>query len=102
MPMQDKARATIIFITGGARSGKSSYAQQQALALSSQPIYVATAKKHTNDEEFSQRINRHISDRDERWITIEEQMYISKLLLNDKIVVIDCVTLWLSNFFFIV
>lgn len=99
MPMQDKARATIIFITGGARSGKSSYAQQQALALSSQPIYVATAKKHTNDEEFSQRINRHISDRDERWITIEEQMYISKLLLNDKIVVIDCVTLWLSNFF---
>jgi len=99
MSMQNKTGTTIIFITGGVRSGKSSYAQEQGLALSSHPIYVATAKKYANDEEFSQRIDRHISDRDERWITIEEQLYVSKLSLNGKVVVIDCVTLWLTNFF---
>jgi adenosylcobinamide kinase / adenosylcobinamide-phosphate guanylyltransferase len=95
--MEDKA--SIIFITGGARSGKSSYAQEQALALSSNPAYVATAKIYANDEEFSRRILRHQLDRDKRWALLEEQLYVSKLSLKDKTVVIDCVTLWLTNFF---
>ena len=95
--MEDKA--SIIFITGGARSGKSSYAQEQAMALSSNPVYVATAKIYANDEEFKQRIQRHKSDRDERWTLLEEQLYVSKLSLSGKTVVIDCVTLWLTNFF---
>lgn len=89
----------IIFITGGARSGKSRYAQQKALAISTNPVYVATAKVYAADEEFKQRVNRHISDRDERWTSIEEQFYVSKLPLENKTVVVDCVTLWLTNFF---
>jgi adenosylcobinamide kinase/adenosylcobinamide-phosphate guanylyltransferase len=97
--MNDKSRASIIFITGGARSGKSNYAQQQSLALSPQPVYVATAKVYANDEEFKQRVQRHILDRNKNWTTIEEQVYVSKLQLENKVVVIDCVTLWLSNFF---
>src|SRR5688500_824394 len=95
--MEDKAN--IIFITGGARSGKSKYAQEQALALSSAPLYVATAKMYANDKEFKQRIQRHKLDRDERWTLLEEQLYVSKLSISDKTVVIDCITLWLTNFF---
>lgn len=91
-------KAELTLITGGARSGKSGYAQKQALILSQNPVYVATAKRY-DDEEFNNRINRHVTDRDERWTTIEEQLTINSLELDNKVVVIDCVTLWLTNFF---
>ena len=87
----------LIFITGGARSGKSRYAQELALQLSEHPVYVATARHW--DDDFEQRIQRHKNDRDERWTTIEEEKHISRLFLAGKVVVVDCVTLWLTNFF---
>ena len=87
----------MIFITGGARSGKSRYAQELACRLSPAPVYVATARRW--DKEFQDRIDRHRQDRDERWTTIEEQKYLSRLELRGKVAVIDCVTLWISNFF---
>ncbi|MDO3625347.1 bifunctional adenosylcobinamide kinase/adenosylcobinamide-phosphate guanylyltransferase [Mucilaginibacter sp. BT774] len=87
----------IYYITGGTRSGKSRYAQQLALSLSDNPVYLATARKW--DEDFEQRIRRHQQDRDERWQNIEEERYPSKLDLQGRIVVLDCVTLWLTNFF---
>lgn len=87
----------MIFITGGARSGKSRYAQQMALELSQSPVYLATARHW--DDDFEKRIQRHRSERDERWTSIEEEKYISKLPLDGKVVVMDCVTLWLTNFF---
>jgi len=91
--------ASIIFITGGARSGKSSYAQQEALTLSPNPVYIATAKRYKDDHEFNERIQRHIADRDERWTSIEEQLYPHLLDIHQRTVVIDCATLWLTNFF---
>lgn len=87
----------IIFITGGVRSGKSSYAQQLALSLSNNPVYVATAKVW--DDDFEKRVKRHQNERDERWINIEEQRKVSALKIDDCVCVIDCVTLWLTNFF---
>ncbi len=87
----------LIFITGGARSGKSRYAQQLALQLSEQPVYLATARHW--DAEFEQRIQRHQSERDKCWTSIEEEKYISLAAITGRIVVIDCVTLWLTNFF---
>ena len=87
----------ITLITGGARSGKSSYAQQLALQLSNNPVYVATARHW--DDDFEKRIQRHRQERDERWICIEEEKNISGLDLQNKVAVIDCVTLWLTNFF---
>lgn len=89
----------ITFITGGARSGKSSYAQKEALRLSSSPVYVATAKLYEGDKEFSARVSRHKEERDNRWTSFEEQITVSKLPLEGRVVVIDCVTLWLTNFF---
>jgi adenosylcobinamide kinase/adenosylcobinamide-phosphate guanylyltransferase len=89
----------ICLITGGARSGKSSYAQRSALALSNHPVYVATSQVADDDEEFAARVERHQQERDERWTTYEEPMDVAKLPLAGQVVVIDCVTLWLTNFF---
>ena len=90
--------AKIIYITGGERSGKSTYAQKLALELSNSPIYLATARVW--DDDFKERIARHKSDRDERWTTIEEEKDLSKHDFTGKVVVMDCVTLWLNNFHF--
>ncbi len=90
--------ANIIFVTGGQRSGKSSWAQNKALELSSNPIYLATSRIW--DEEHAKRIERHKADRDDRWENIEEEKHLSQHDFNHRVVLIDCVTLWLTNFFF--
>ena len=87
----------MIFITGGARSGKSRYAQERALQLSNDPVYVATARIW--DEEFQDRVDRHRQDRDGRWTLMEEEKWLGQLSLGGKTAVIDCVTLWINNFF---
>jgi adenosylcobinamide kinase/adenosylcobinamide-phosphate guanylyltransferase len=94
---EGKPPARMIFITGGARSGKSRYAQELALQWSSRPVYVATARQW--DDEFRQRVRRHQQERDERWTSIEEEKHIGRLPLEGRVVVIDCVTLWITNFF---
>ena len=87
----------IWYITGGERSGKSNYAQQLALEKSAEPIYIATSRIWDND--FKNRVARHVGDRDERWTTIEEEKFVGKLDLTHKVVVLDCITLWLTNFY---
>lgn len=88
----------ITFITGGARSGKSSYGQGLAEKDSANPVYLATARIW--DEDFKERIDRHKADRGPEWTTIEEEKNLSKLDLKGKTVLMDCVTLWLTNIFF--
>ncbi|MCG8582322.1 MAG: bifunctional adenosylcobinamide kinase/adenosylcobinamide-phosphate guanylyltransferase [Bacteroidales bacterium] len=90
--------AKIILITGGQRSGKSSHAQNLALQLSSNPVYIATSRIW--DEEHQKRIERHKADRGTEWTNIEEEKQLSKHQLAGKTILIDCVTLWLTNFFF--
>ncbi|WP_207421255.1 bifunctional adenosylcobinamide kinase/adenosylcobinamide-phosphate guanylyltransferase [Desertivirga brevis] len=87
----------IIYISGGVRSGKSSFAQQMALSLSANPVYVATAKIW--DEDFRKRVERHQQERGPEWINFEGYQNVADLPIEDKVVVIDCVTLWLTNFF---
>lgn len=86
------------YITGGERSGKSAYAQQLAESLSDKPYYLATSRVW--DEDFKKRVERHKSDRDDRWTTIEEEKEISKVIPPNSVIVIDCVTLWLTNLYF--
>ena len=88
----------IILITGGQRSGKSSKAEELALSLSENPVYMATA--HIWDEEFRERVKRHQERRGSQWTNIEEETALSKHDMTGRVVVIDCVTLWLTNFFF--
>ena len=87
----------IYYITGGERSGKSSYAQNLALSLSNSPKYIATSRHWGGDHEA--RIDRHRADRDQRWISIEEEKNIASVVNKNEVVVIDCVTLWLTNYF---
>lgn len=87
----------VYLITGGERSGKSSYAENLAKELSATPMYVATARKW--DDDFQKRIDRHQKDRDGRWINIEKEKQLSEIDFSGKVAVVDCVTLWLTNFF---
>jgi adenosylcobinamide kinase/adenosylcobinamide-phosphate guanylyltransferase len=88
----------VIVITGGQRSGKSSYAQKLALSLSSNPVYLATSRVW--DEEHRTRIVRHQADRGPEWTNLEEEKFLSKHNLAGRVVLVDCVTLWATNFFF--
>lgn len=90
--------AHITFITGGQRSGKSSNAQKMAEEQSSNPIYLATSRVW--DNEFKKRIEQHQNDRSEQWTTIEEEKHLSKLHFEGKTVLLDCITLWLTNIFY--
>lgn len=84
---------------GGARSGKTRYAQQRAEAAEGAPVFVATAQPF--DDEMHARIARHRADRDGRWHCIEAPLdlapAIDVLSGQGKIVLVDCLTLWLSN-----
>ena len=89
--------AKVIFISGGQRSGKSSYAMQKALELSANPVYLATSRIW--DQDFKNRVEKHKQDRSDQWTNIEEEKQISNHDLTGKTVVIDCITLWLTNYF---
>ncbi|NLZ54528.1 MAG: bifunctional adenosylcobinamide kinase/adenosylcobinamide-phosphate guanylyltransferase [Thermoanaerobacteraceae bacterium] len=92
------------FITGGARSGKSRFAEKEALKTGKNVIYIATAQ--ALDEEMAHRIKLHRQRRPENWTTVEEPRYLSRVLKEiepDKrydgfdIVLIDCLALLVSN-----
>ena len=74
------------------------YAEQLALRLSEQPVYMATARIW--DEEFRQRVHIHRERRGPQWTNIEEEKYLSRHDLRGRTVLVDCVTLWTTNFFF--
>jgi len=88
----------IILITGGSRSGKSTYAEKLALSLSSTPVYLATARIW--DEEFRKRVIHHQARRGPEWTNIEEEKELSRHALSGRTILIDCITLWCTNFFF--
>ena len=88
----------IILITGGQRSGKSSYAEKLALSLSFNPIYMATSRIW--DEECRQRVIKHQKRRGPEWTNIEEEKELSRHQVDGRVVLIDCVTLWATNYSF--
>jgi len=87
----------IVYISGGARSGKSKFAQEMALKWSENPVYVATA--HIWDVDFAQRVDRHKAERGTEWTSFECKQNIHLLPIENQVVVVDCVTLWLTNLF---
>ena len=90
---------TSLFVIGGARSGKSRYAQTRAEAAGGSPVFVATAEAF--DDEMRDRIARHRADRDARWTTVEAPRdlpaALDALSARDAVVLVDCLTLWVSN-----
>ncbi len=88
----------IILVTGGQRSGKSEFSESLALKYSDKPVYLATA--HVIDDEFRERVRIHRQRRGSNWTTVEEETDLGKLNLSGKTVLIDCVTMWVTNVFF--
>lgn len=88
----------LTLVLGGARSGKSRYAQ--ALCAGHPAIYVATARA-AGDPEMQERIDRHRRDRRGSWTTIEEPEDVASAVVHarpaDAPIVVDCVTVWISN-----
>jgi len=89
-------------ILGGARSGKSNYAEQLAESSKKEVIYIATGT--AGDEEMRERITRHKEDRPRYWVTVEEPIALADTLAeydNPRyFLLVDCLTLWLSNILF--
>lgn len=88
-----------LFVLGGARSGKSRYAQARAEANAGPLTYIATGQAF--DDEMRARITRHRDDRGPRWMTLEEPLAlaaaIDRAAQGAGAILVDCLTLWLSN-----
>ena len=91
--------ADVTLVLGGARSGKSRYAEGLVTARPRPWVYVATAEAW--DDEMGARIARHRADRGPGWITVEESLDLPGVLRRHAApgvaVLVDCLTLWLSN-----
>ena len=89
----------ITFVLGGARSGKSQFAERFTASTSLEQIYIATSQ--VLDAEMQERVEQHKLDRGEGWRTIEEPLNLAEALLNeskaDTAILVDCLTLWLTN-----
>lgn len=98
----DEKRPRLVLVLGGARSGKSTFAEHMAKASGREVAFIATAT--ASDEEMRERIVRHRADRPEQWVTIEEPLDLAKAIREGAQVadalVLDCMTLWLSNWLF--
>lgn len=90
----------LTLILGGARSGKSALAENLAESATTAPVYLATSE--ARDGEMSERIQEHRSRRGPHWSTIEEPLDLAGVLgaqRADAVILLDCLTLWLSNMF---
>ncbi|MET3132467.1 adenosylcobinamide kinase/adenosylcobinamide-phosphate guanylyltransferase [Oxalobacteraceae bacterium GrIS 1.11] len=91
---------TLIF--GGARSGKSAHAERLAIESGKEVMYIATAR--AGDGEMTTRIRHHRQQRPAKWSTLEEPLALGEALLRccapQRLVLVDCLTLWLSNLMF--
>ncbi len=89
----------IVFVIGGARSGKSKFAMELAKKEAKEVVYIATAR--AQDEEMKLRIKKHIKSRPKDWKTIEEPLDLPRAIRDikgkGKVVLIDCITLYISN-----
>ncbi|MBU4561358.1 bifunctional adenosylcobinamide kinase/adenosylcobinamide-phosphate guanylyltransferase, partial [bacterium] len=89
----------LIFVTGGARSGKSAFAQKLANNLSKKVTYIATAQ--ARDKEMELRIKIHRKNRPSRWKTVEREKNVTEVLSRiaekNEVILLDCLTLLISN-----
>lgn len=89
----------LIYITGGARSGKSTYAQDLARRLAKRVVFVATATP--SDEDLRRRIARHRRERPKQWRTIENPVDLAKIFSDvdrrTELILLDCLTLYVAG-----
>jgi len=90
---------SVTLVLGGARSGKSRFAETLVLETGKRPVYIATAE--AQDDEMRQRIRQHRARRDVRWKTLESPLELIRGIKNEsgdnRAILVDCLTLWLTN-----
>lgn len=102
--MDNGMKNKVILVIGGARSGKSSAAEQMVKANGGKRFYIATAP--VCDSEMAERVLSHkVRRTNEQWTTIEEQLELSRALLQAEaegaeVILLDCLTLWINNLFY--
>lgn len=93
---------TTTLVLGGARSGKSGHAEKIAAQTGCSVVYIATA--HAGDGEMAERIAHHRNSRAPHWVTVEEPLLLADAIARHStpasVVMVDCLTLWLSNLMF--
>ena len=90
----------LVFLLGGARSGKSALAVRLAAESGAPVVFVATAELRGGDEELRARVDAHRAERPPAWATVEEPLELARVLREapgDACVVVDCLTLWAAN-----
>jgi adenosylcobinamide kinase/adenosylcobinamide-phosphate guanylyltransferase len=91
-----------LLVLGGARSGKSAYAEARADALAGEKLYIATAE--VTDAEMAERIRHHQARRGDGWRTLEAPLDLADVLrqhdATDHVILIDCITVWINNLMF--
>ena len=94
--------ASVSLILGGARSGKSRYAEQLAANSQKSVVYIATATAF--DDEMQRRIQHHQQQRNAEWMSIEEPLHLPDIIrqhaASNRCLLVDCLTLWLNNILF--
>jgi adenosylcobinamide kinase/adenosylcobinamide-phosphate guanylyltransferase len=94
-----EATGRVVLLLGGARSGKSRIAQTRAETLAGDLVYVATGQ--ALDDEMAQRVAQHRADRGARWRTVEVPLELAAAIRREsgegRVLLVDCLTLWLSN-----
>ena len=97
--MNQVSPSSLTLILGGARSGKTRYAQEQARQIGGDVLYVATAE--AGDEEMRMRIEAHRASRPAEWQTLEATLQVGETLISNRVqaqvVIVDCITLLVSN-----
>lgn len=90
-----------MLVLGGARSGKSSFALELCTKIKGNRFFLATAQAF--DNEMEDRITRHQEERGKEWTTVEENIDIARKITeldrDDSVILVDCLTLWLSNLY---
>ncbi len=98
-PSSCQGNSSVCLVLGGARSGKSLFAERQVEATGLSTCYIATAEAH--DAEMAERIRRHRRRRGDAWVTVEAPLRLADALDNatssSRAVLVDCLTLWLAN-----
>ena len=96
-----KMKNGCILVVGGAKSGKSRIALEMCKGLEKKKVFLATAQ--ALDEEMKERIDRHRKVRGVDWITIEEPLRVTETIREldspNTVILLDCLTLWISNLF---
>jgi adenosylcobinamide kinase / adenosylcobinamide-phosphate guanylyltransferase len=100
--IQQSYQSGLVLILGGARSGKSTFAERLALNSGSRVAFIATAT--ASDADMRNRISRHQAARPANWLTIEEPLQLSDAVRKASavadVMILDCMTVWLSNWLF--